>query len=188
MVRIHQHSQPHAGRHLLTGGVVVRDILRDLTGHQLHLPHIRLLHSNVGDRREDPFSQCPGNIQLAFFIRRQDHCRLIRISLYVAFAVRGHKDPARGTAAVDLQCQKVLFILHHSAHHHAGSHQASQGRRHHRGRVMDLPRLLRQVPGSHGKSADITARREGADHVIFHIFSPLPPESSPPAVFLFLPA
>ena len=43
-------------------------------------------------------------------------------------------------------------------------------------------------PRLFGGRADKTVSRKGTDHIVVHFFSPLLPEASPPAVFLFLPA
>ena len=131
IVFVHEDSQRHNRRNLFAQIIVIREVLGNLAGLDVHLTHVRFLETDVLNDDQASLANRSSYVEVSEHVRRQDNFRVCDISLDGAIRTGCDGDAAQRAVSLELDRQEILLILHHGAHHEPRCHCASQGCRGH---------------------------------------------------------
>ena len=88
LVRIYKNAKPDRRWNLLRLCEVISKVLRNLTGHEINVADIRLLHTCVFDDAECALADCAADIEMSVFTKRQYDIRIGYKALHVTVGIR----------------------------------------------------------------------------------------------------
>ena len=174
-IGIHQHAQSADRGDLLAVGVVAGQILRDLAGDQRHLPDGGLLLQPViaDDGHNTVSADSPADVQVAVFLERKLHQRVVDAALHVAGAVGARDQHTRRAVTGDAQGDGIAVILEHRAHHGGTRQQTAKGRAASGAGFMELFGFADDLGRVHAAEHDAAVLRQAADQIRHIIVPPI---------------
>ena len=162
VVRVGANAKGADGGCLLTGNVILGDIVADLSGDEGRDTHIRLARSEIADDDERSLSYGTAHVQLALTVRRQLRRGIVRIAADIALVIADAEDRAGRAVALDLHRQRVRFILQKRSHEGGHGKTAAQRGSHGFGGTVDLMCLLYDSGCIRADDADAAVLGHGA--------------------------
>ena len=172
-ILVHQNAQRTHGGDLLAVGIVAGDVLGDLTGHQRHLTHRRLLLELVvpDDGQNAVFADCAAHVQMSVLLCGKLDQRVVDAAFDVAVCIGAGDDDARRAAAGHAQSDGITIILEHRAHQGDTGEQPAKGCAAGGAGGMQLFCRADDLSGVHAAEHDTAVFRNAADK-IRHIIVP----------------